>query len=586
MGGKVLLSPALTKGNGTGHLKRCLSLARKLDGKACILYGLSSDEQLPVIKSYGEMISFDQIKPGENYDFILLDRRSTGLRELESLRSHGPVIGLDEGGAARDFMPYLIDTLPGSNPKTAPNVASTGFLDLAKSRKTRFDYPFRRILVSFGGEDPASLTPIFLKEVLRTGFFDGCALSIVEGPAFCKGEAMTAPEAGISVNVSTIHNPENLKEMLHGYDLVITSFGLTCFESLSAGVPVILLNPTRYHNRLSQRAEIPQIGVGKPNMAKLARLLDDPDLFKALLATWNARFSRTGPPLEEFLLTLDPANRRDCPVCGTGMNRSVARFRSRTYFRCRHCGVVYLLSFSREEKKYEEDYFGREYERQYGRTYLQDFEAIKVRSRERLRIILRLKEGKGNKTLLDVGCAFGPFLQAARESGFLSRGVDISERAASYVRTELGIPCVRQSFSDYEGEGTDILTMWYVIEHFKEVGSILRKVNHLLPIGGIFALSTPNCTGVSGRLSLGGFLQSSPPDHLTVWSPANARKLLGRFGFTTRFVRVTGHHPERFSLFRKFKPGGLLWKWAERASRLLALGDTFELYAVKERNFL
>ncbi len=45
------------------------------------------------------------------------------------------------------------------------------------------------------------------------------------------------------------------------HDLVVTSYGLTAFEALAAGTPVVLLNPTRRHEKLSRRAGLASLGV-------------------------------------------------------------------------------------------------------------------------------------------------------------------------------------------------------------------------------------------------------------------------------------------------------------------------------------
>ena len=122
--------------------------------------------------------------------------------------------------------------------------------------------------------------------------------------------------------------------------------------------------------------------------------------------------------------------------------------------------------------------------------------------------------------------------------------------------------------------------MWYVIEHLVDLHRVLRLARELLVDGGVLAFSTPNGTGISARRSLRRFLEQSPGDHYTVWSPRSAREVLRRHGFRIRRTRVTGHHPERFP----FAGGRGWWGRAYRvhagvASRLLRLGDTFEVYA-------
>ena len=194
--------------------------------------------------------------------------------------------------------------------------------------------------------------------------------------------------------------------------------------------------------------------------------------------------------------------------------------------------------------------------------------------------------------LLDVGCAYGPFLQAAAEQGFQVHGLDVAREAVRYVREQLGISCGVGDFTTENGLqqiegaelGFDVITMWYVIEHFPETGTVLRRVNALLRKGGVFAFSTPNATGISGRQNRTGFLKSSPQDHHTVWSPRTTTGILKRYGFQLRKVVVTGHHGERFLPHGRLAPESAVAAGLTAVSRMARLGDTFEAYAVKQRD--
>lgn len=231
----------------------------------------------------------------------------------------------------------------------------------------------------------------------------------------------------------------------------------------------------------------------------------------------------------------------------------------------------------------------------------------------------------GNRRLLDVGCAYGPFLQAACERGFQAAGVDVSPEAVAYVAGTLGLPA---RVLDFQAEGPpaagtggapveaggsaagmagdtaagpagpgggrpgggpdpflapgswDALTFWFVLEHFQRLDFVLQRAARLLAPGGILALATPNARGISSRKDRRSFLAASPEDHFTVWSPRSARKVLRRYGLRVRRIRVTGHHPERFPA-GILRIAGLRPKILEGASRLLGWGDTFEVYAQK-----
>jgi 2-polyprenyl-3-methyl-5-hydroxy-6-metoxy-1,4-benzoquinol methylase len=269
--------------------------------------------------------------------------------------------------------------------------------------------------------------------------------------------------------------------------------------------------------------------------------------------------------------------------------------------------MVYMNRLNEPPIEYAEEYFFESYKKQYGKTYLEDFPNLVAMGRRRLKVISSLLRGrfpvKGDEAakpgrLLDVGCAYGPFLKAASEAGFSPLGIEAAEEAAAYVRRELKIPVVQGFFPlpdrppeappetrlPLQSESFSVLSLWYVIEHFREPGLALKEANRLLKPGGALAFSTPSFRGVSGRISPRTFLENSPADHWTVWSPGICRRLLKRAGFSLKKTVVTGHHPERFplagALFKKRE--GPLYGLFLLLSRLFRLGDTFEVYAVKD----
>jgi 2-polyprenyl-3-methyl-5-hydroxy-6-metoxy-1,4-benzoquinol methylase len=261
--------------------------------------------------------------------------------------------------------------------------------------------------------------------------------------------------------------------------------------------------------------------------------------------------------------------------------------------------MIYMNRSASADIRYTEIYFFENYKKQYGKTYLEDFPNLTAMAERRLKIIKSLL-GEGGHSLLDIGCAYGAFAAAAREKGFDCIGIDGSAAAAAYVRDELGISAFDGFFPEEDlikkvresvRREFDAVTLWYVIEHFEidagayESGSMLKtaleQIHALLRAGGVLAFSTPNSSGVSGRFSLKKFLEKSPPDHWTIWDCRHAGKILSRFGFTVQKIVVTGHHPERFPFCSGLKPGSFAYKALLALSKLLRLGDTFEVYAKK-----
>jgi len=237
--------------------------------------------------------------------------------------------------------------------------------------------------------------------------------------------------------------------------------------------------------------------------------------------------------------------------------------------------------------EYSREYFFEFYQKQYGKTYIEDFPNLVKMGKLRLAAIKSLlpESHPSSPHLLDIGCAYGAFLAAAKESGFLSRGIDPAEDAVKYVTQTIGIPAVQGFFPCESGGPTqyDAVTLWYVIEHFRDCVPVLKEINGILKPGGVLAFATPSFSGISGRKSPRRFLENSPEDHWTIWSLATCGKVLAKAGFKVKKIKVVGHHPERFPFFGKYAGDtkGPLYRLLLTVSRWFSLGDTFEVYAVK-----
>ena len=576
----MLFIPLARPGDGIGHLRRCIELAHELPTSAILMPEAEEwrERIREVVRSADhpigeEKLCFDIHSSGP-WDLIVLDRRETTRDEARAYSEIAPAVGIDEGGEARDYLTYLIDTLPLPESMSAANFYSPAFQPHPRNKR-KSDTPTGRVLIAFGGEDPAGLTPRVTSALVEEQLFAPAQITAVVGPL--------AKTASLPAGVTLLVAPPNLREELHRYDIVFTSFGLTAYEAVNAGVEVVLVNPTPYHQRLSVIAGFPEAGVGEPNRRSLKGFLEDRT---SLTRACRAIATDAHKSIGTYLLDLDFGGPRGCPVCGTLVNRAVGRFPERSYFRCDECGMVYETNHDRNKAQYNRDYFFEEYSRQYGKTYLEDFDNIRRMGAARLDRIRGVMGELRDRRLLDVGCAYGAFLVEAEAAGATSYGIDVSEEAIGYVHDTLHITCARTPFEQLDLsaafgiEQVDIVTMWYVIEHFPRLDVVLEKVNSMLPRGGVLALATPNLAGVSGTSDFGRFIANSPRDHFTLWDPSISRSVLGRFGFRVAAVNITGHHPERFRV-----PGAGLG-WTQRVlsaySRFAGLGDTFEVFAVKE----
>ena len=607
------MMPAAAPGAGIGHLQRGARVTAQVPGAAV---AVPADERESAAKVLAELQLdvplCDWQCADRPFDVVVLDRRSTSVAQMLMWTRGGLGVGLDEGGAARRYLPLLLDTVP-RRERHPPNAAELRWALTADGETTNLPTTLQSTsatlwLVTFGGDDPAHLSEQVAAALLRLSS-PGTRVAVVSGPRFGDRDW---PDG-----VDLLPPQSSLAPLLRRAALVCTAYGLTAYEALAAGTPVVLANPSRYHQRLAEASAIPSLGDAskwRPALERrLASLLAHPDQLRAAVAAVASQLTRSPlhlrRELPDVLQSLRASGPPACPSCGSTLSPAVARFSDRTYRRCRRCRLVHMLRFegSASPVTYHRSYFFDQYRAQYGRTYLEDFTSIRATGYDRLRHIARLQnwrgggragggEGEGERErprLLDVGCAYGPFLDAARRRGWDPAGVDVSAEAVQHVTSQLHLPAIIASVEELRtreveellgaGAGAkrfQAVTMWYVIEHLVDLGHALRLTKRLLDDHGVLAFSTPNGGGISRLRSLRHFLARSPRDHYTVWTPRSAREVLRRYGFRVRRTRVTGHHPERFPLAAGPGVARAVYRvLASFASRVLRLGDTFEVYA-------
>ena len=616
--GPVLAVPACEPGRGGGHLIRCLSLVRDLRslGREALLF---LSPKAGNLDGFFKTRNFDSawcIHAGglgeKAWECIVLDRFQTPAAEFSRWAELAPLIGIDEGGPCRDRFDFLIDILPGLPLRSKPNIAGVSLLPLpgkpsvpvsaARSEK----HPLK-IMISFGQEDSAGLGPLAAEALASQNSGGLLDITLLTG-------GLNRPSGGSPARgVRVLDSIPKLGERLADYDLVITHYGLTAFESLYAAAPVLLLSPTAYHERLAKASGFCSAGIGKPGAARLSRLLfknGGPKRFLHSLKTrctnLAVRYHLEHDPkqsLAELINGFVPQVSRRCPVCGAAVIGLpyIGRGEDRSFRTCPRCGAITMNRLNPPPIEYAREYFFDFYRRQYGKTYIEDFPNLIAMGRRRLAVIKSLLSrsgkmlAKGPIPLLDIGCAYGPFLAAAKEEGFSPFGIDPTEDAVRYVTQTFHIPAVQgffPPFPDPRREDTSetvslprefgVVTLWYVIEHFRDCVPALAEIRRILKPGGTLAFASPSFSGISGRVSIERFLEQSPADHWTIWSPAMCKKALKLAGFKVKKIVISGHHPERFPLFGKLVKNkkGPLYALLLAASTIFSLGDTFEVYAV------
>jgi hypothetical protein len=216
-----------------------------------------------------------------------------------------------------------------------------------------------------------------------------------------------------------------------------------------------------------------------------------------------------------------------CLICGGSYRSS----RLPGLQECESCGFISAdleLSAAQLRELYAERYFsGDEY-----KDYVAERELHEKHFSHRLSLLLRYVSDPGTKTLFEVGCAHGFFLNLARMKFREVRGIEISEAAARYGRDVLHLDVTAGDLLQQASIGhPDVVCLWDTIEHLDRPDQYMAALSAAIPKGGVIAVTTGDIGSFVARIRGPKWRQIHPPTHLHYFSVATLSRLLRNHGF-------------------------------------------------------
>jgi spore coat polysaccharide biosynthesis predicted glycosyltransferase SpsG/SAM-dependent methyltransferase len=577
----VLFCTAAGGSYGMGHLSRCLALAEEgadsFRSTLCLLRG--EQEALRKVALPPWLTTARHPEEAEDIDLIVSDLRDTNRSDMKSLVQIAPVVAIDDAGEGRRLAAFCIYSLPLASDLSG-NCIGLSYLVLSPRIREITPLPWSKkegVLVSFGGADPEGLTNTAATILNRIGVRP----TVIRGPFFtCNMK---------DVDAEIVEGGIDILDLINRARVLITSFGITMYEALYLGTPVLLINRSRYHEALSKKTPLVSLGydgeVSLDSVTQMLRkILEEPEKLRKIARQSRSIVDVNGASrIVAVILQAARGCRQDC-LFSHRKYRAVKRCEEFSLLRCRRCGDLFLFELRDKGGIYDnEDYFLEDYKQQYGCSYIEDRDTITSMGLERITVIEEIAVSRGR--ILDVGCAMGFFLDLARSRGWETQGIEISEFASRWARENLSLDVITGSFLNLElpPESYDAVTFFFVAEHLCDLEAMARKTYAILKKGGILCIALPNRGGISFRINKEEYIVHHPRDHYIDTTVRNLARFLKGFGFERRRVRITGIHPERFfKIFGIEKGGNCLDRIYSNLAKIFSLGDTFEVYAVKE----
>src|SRR5215470_17049557 len=226
---------------------------------------------------------------------------------------------------------------------------------------------------------------------------------------------------------------------------------------------------------------------------------------------------------------------RPCPACArTTEHRHRFRINGCDILQCGQCGLGRTETAGFDPAAYyTEDYFSGGHADGYS-DYLG---AEPVLRREFARSVEFIRGYRRDGKLLELGCAYGFFLQEAARH-FDVTGIELAAEAADHGRRNgLNILTGMADIATMRQIGhVDVIVLFDVVEHLPEPRETLALCQEHLNPGGIIVITTGDFGSMVARLAGAKWRLMTPPQHLWFFTVDSMHRMSSGLGLTVEHV--------------------------------------------------
>jgi 2-polyprenyl-3-methyl-5-hydroxy-6-metoxy-1,4-benzoquinol methylase len=184
--------------------------------------------------------------------------------------------------------------------------------------------------------------------------------------------------------------------------------------------------------------------------------------------------------------------------------------------------------------------------------------------------------------IVDVGCGYGTFLQVVKKEGYIPIAMDVSQKLIDHLKSK-GIHGYT-SMKDIAEHSMSAVTGYDVIEHTTTPQLFIQQIKRIMKNNAVIMLTTPNATGISGRILKEKWWVFGPDAHCVLFSPFSLKQLLEKNGFEVISLRTdsfTRWYASNNTLLKKIanKLLFLSFMLIQKPAYTQLLGDNIEIIA-------
>lgn len=147
-----------------------------------------------------------------------------------------------------------------------------------------------------------------------------------------------------------------------------------------------------------------------------------------------------------------------------------------------------------------------------------------LRSKRRL-----IEKNVIDRTLLDIGCGTGHFLEHASANGWQTYGIE-PEKSAREIAIAQGKSKIYSDINEVIDQQFDRITLWHVLEHLPDLNDSLDKIANLMSSEGKLFIAVPNYLAHEEARFKEFWAAYDVPRHLYHFSPNSMKEIASRQG--------------------------------------------------------
>ena len=133
------------------------------------------------------------------------------------------------------------------------------------------------------------------------------------------------------------------------------------------------------------------------------------------------------------------------------------------------------------------------------------------------------------KTILDVGCGTGDFLQTAKNNSWNVYGIEPNEKARAIANSKTKNQVFdTNTLQEFESGTFDVITLWHVLEHLPNLEIEIQNLNRLLKPNGRLVIAVPNFKSYDAKHYNAFWAAYDVPRHLWHFSQTSISKLFSK----------------------------------------------------------